>query len=313
MDAATPDASERAPLEGIVPPLITPLADRDALDVEGLERLIEHVLAGGVHGIFILGTSGEAPSLSYRLRRDLIDRACRIVRGRAPVLVGITDTCMDEAAALARHAADRGARGLVTSAPYYFPLGQPELIDFIEGLLPELPLPLYLYDMPQMTKTRFEAETVRRLARHERIVGFKDSSGDIEHFGEIVEAARDRPDWRLFMGPEHLLVEAIRRGGHGGVNGGALIEPRLLVDLHEAARRGDGPRTAALEERLRKLGGIYRIGRHASAVIKGMKCALSLLGICGDRMAEPLARFNPPERERVRAVLADLGLIEARG
>src|SRR3990172_5198059 len=132
------------PLEGIVPPLVTPLARKDELDVSGLERLIAHVLAGGVQGVFILGTSGEAPSLSYRLRRELITRVCQQVRGRLPVLVGITDTALVEAVALARHAADAGAQALVTAAPYYFPAGQPELIDFVQQLLPELPLPLYV-------------------------------------------------------------------------------------------------------------------------------------------------------------------------
>ena len=79
-------------LHGIVPPLITPLLGRDELDVAGLERLVEHILKGGVHGLFILGTSGEAPSLSYRLRRELIDRVSRQVKGRVPLLVGVTDT-----------------------------------------------------------------------------------------------------------------------------------------------------------------------------------------------------------------------------
>jgi hypothetical protein len=106
------------PLRGIVPPMITPLRDRDELDVPGLERLIEHILAGGVHGLFILGTSGEAPSLSYRLRRELVDRVCRQVAGRVPVLVGITDTSFVEALHLARHAAAAGAQAVVTSTPY---------------------------------------------------------------------------------------------------------------------------------------------------------------------------------------------------
>ncbi len=64
------------PLRGIIPPMVTPLLDRDTLDVAGLERLIEHILGGGVHGLFILGTTGEAPSLSYRLRYELIERVC---------------------------------------------------------------------------------------------------------------------------------------------------------------------------------------------------------------------------------------------
>src|SRR5438552_9112642 len=101
--------SQKEPLQGIVPPLITPLRSRDELDIPGLERLIEHVLSGGVHGIFILGTSGEAPSLSYRLRRELISRACKLVNGRVPILVGITDTALVEAHAVASHHAGAGA------------------------------------------------------------------------------------------------------------------------------------------------------------------------------------------------------------
>src|SRR5579862_6324757 len=139
--------SHRKPLEGIVPPLVTPLAGPDELDHGGLERLLEHVLKGGVHGVFILGTSGEGPSLGYRLRRELISKACRLVAGRVPVLVGITDTSLVEALAVARHAAESGAEAVVASTPYYFPAGQPELIKFIRQLVSELPLPLYLYNM----------------------------------------------------------------------------------------------------------------------------------------------------------------------
>jgi len=103
--------------------MITPLKARDELDHPGLERLIEHILGGGVHGLFILGTSGEAPGLSYRLRRELIERVCRQVRGRVSLLVGIPDISMVEAIGLARYAADSGAPAVVSSAPYYLALG----------------------------------------------------------------------------------------------------------------------------------------------------------------------------------------------
>src|ERR1700744_501803 len=111
-------------LTGIVPLVVTPLLSRDELDVAGLERLVEHVLSGGVHGIFVLGTTGEAPSLSYRLRRELIERTCKLVAGRVPVLVGITDTAFVEAVSLSQWAAECGAHALVVSAPYYFPNSQ---------------------------------------------------------------------------------------------------------------------------------------------------------------------------------------------
>lgn len=291
------------------PPLVTPVLGRDQLDVAGLERLIDRVLAGGVHGILLLGTTGEAPSLSYRLRREVIDRACKAIRGRVPVIVGITDTSMVEAANLARHAAEAGAQALVTAAPYYFPAGQPELLDWVHQLLPELPLPVYLYNMPQMTKVRFGPEMIRKLVQMETIAGLKDSSGDLGYFQELVETAKARPDWRVFVGPEHLLVEALRLGGHGGVNGGARMDPALLVGLYEATLRGDEDTIAALQSRLLKLGGIYRIGSHASAVIKGIKCALNLMGVCSGEMVEPLRAFHEPERRLVKEQLHSLSLL----
>ena len=111
------------------------------------------------------------------------------------------------------------------------------------------------------------------------------------------------------MGPEHLLVDALLMGGHGGVNGGAQVDPNLLVGLYNAARSGDVAKVKALQERLAILGKIYGVGQYGSTVIKGMKCALSLIGICDDELAPPMARFDPPEREKIRKVLEQLVLI----
>jgi 4-hydroxy-tetrahydrodipicolinate synthase len=291
------------PLRGIVPPMITPLKDRDTLDIDGLERLIEHILAGGVHGLFILGTSGEAPSLSYRLRRELITRTCRQVGGRIPVLVGVTDTAFVETVLLARYAADAGASAVVLSTPYYFPAGQPELTEYLRQLVPELPLPLVLYNMPMMTKVSYEPETVRQILDEPRIVGLKDSSGDMEYFRQIRQLTRQRPDWSLLIGPEGHLAEAMRMGGDGGVCGGANLFPRLFVDLFDAAMAGQYDRVEKLQQRIVNLGRIYSVGHHASAIIKGMKCGLSILGICEDVMAEPFQRFHEPERRQIENIL----------
>jgi 4-hydroxy-tetrahydrodipicolinate synthase len=152
---------------------------------------------------------------------------------------------------------------------------------------------------------------VARLLDRESIVGVKDSSGDFAYFKQLVELSRQRPDWSVLVGPEHLLVDALRCGGHGGVNAGAHICPGLFVELYEAATRGENARVAELQQRLLRLGEIYKVGRHASAVIKGIKCSLSLMGICDDFMAEPMARFRPPERDRVRAILDSLSWLAA--
>jgi 4-hydroxy-tetrahydrodipicolinate synthase len=226
-----------------------------------------------------------------------------------PVLVGITDTSFVETISMAALAADAGAQAVVTAGPFYLPTAQPELIDYVERLVAELPLPLYLYNMPQLTKVSFEVETLQHLARLEKIIGVKDSSGDLTYFDRLLVLKRERPDWSVFIGPERLLAETAQHGGDGGVNGGANYHPRLFVDLFAAVQRGDLARVAELQRQVLQLGQIYTVGRHVSAVIKGMKCACSLLGLCEDRMAEPFERFREPERTRVREILASLNLL----
>jgi len=297
----------KSPLTGIIPPMVTPLRSRDELDVAGLGRVIERILAGGVSGLFILGTTGEGPSLSYRLRRELIERVCDQINRRVPVLVGITDTAFVESVTLARHAADAGADAVVVAPPYYMPEGQPELLEWLDHLVPELPLPLFLYNMPPLTKVAFELETVRRAMDNPRIVGLKDSSGDLAYFNSAAALLKQRPDWSLFIGPEEKLLDALQAGGHGGVSGGANLFPKLYVKLCDAFRSGDIVRARELQALVQRVSqSIYRIGRHPSSVIKGIKCALACLGVCDDFLAEPFHRFRAEERALVQNHLKEL-------
>jgi 4-hydroxy-tetrahydrodipicolinate synthase len=297
----------REPLRGIIPPLITPLRSRDTLDREGLERVIEHVLSGGVSGLFILGTTGEGPSLGYRLRRELVEHTCRLVKGRVPVFVGITDTAFVESLSVARTAAEAGADAVVLAPPYYVPEGQPELREYLEHLLPELPLPLFLYNMPPLTKVPFEIDTVHWALDQPRIVGMKDSSGNMIYFSRLLELAKDRANWTVVVGPEELLAESVLLGGHGGVNGGANVFPRLYVGLYRAAAAGDLERVRQLHSLVMEVSGrLYSVGRHPSAVIKGIKCAVSCLGLAGDFMAEPFHRFRNEERKVVETAIHQL-------
>jgi len=293
--------------------MLTPLLDRDTLDAAGLDRLIEHILSGGVHGLFILGTTGEGPSLSYRLRRELVDRTARQVAGRVPVLVGITDTAFVESVELARHSARAGADAVVLAPPYYMPEGPPELQEYLEHLLPELPLPLYLYNMPPLTKVPYQIETVRWAMDQPGVAGMKDSSGDMLYFNRVAALLGHRPEWTLLIGPEELLAQSMLAGGHGGVHGGANLFPRLYVALHEAVRAGDFERARDLQARVQQVAGrLYRVGRHPSAVIKGIKCAASCMGLCSDFLAEPFHRFREPERRVIQQALEELrAVVEA--
>lgn len=287
--------------------MLTPLRGRDELDVEGLEKLVEHIVAGGVSGLFLCGTTGEGPSLSYRLRLELVKRTCQIAKGRVHIIVAITDTSFVESVNLAQRVAEVGANSLVVAPPFYLPAGQPELVEYLDHLVPELPLPLYLYNMPSLTKVSFEMDLLRRATENPRIIGLKDSSGNMTYFHRALAIARLRPDWSVFIGPEELLPEAVLAGGSGGVNGGANLFPRLYVQLYQAARAGDLARTRQLHSQVMYISDrLYNIGRHPSSLIKGLKSALSSKGVCNDFMAEPFHRFRAEERSRVQKTLAEI-------
>jgi 4-hydroxy-tetrahydrodipicolinate synthase len=295
---------------GVIPPLVTPLRDRDTLDAPALRRLLEHVIAGGVHGVFILGTTGEGPSLGYRVRRELITQTCEVVNGRVPVLVGITDSAFAESIALAEVAADAGAAAVVLAPPYYVPTTQAELIGYVERIMPELPLPLMLYNMPALTKVWFDLETVKALAGIEAIVGIKDSGGDLDYFKQLLDVRALRPDWSILIGPEHLLVESVELGGDGGVAGGANAFPRLFVDCYDAAVAGEHVRVSELRRRILELQRIYAVGDEASRYIKATKCALAVLGICDDLPAEPFQRFGSQQRAAIEQIVNALKATE---
>ena len=296
------------PLCGIIPPLVTPLKDQETLDVESLENLIEHLIAGGVHGLFILGTTGEEQSLSYSLRQQMIEESARINRGRLPLLVCITDTSIVESIRLAQVAARCGADGVVSAPPYYFTTGQPELAQFYEELVPQLPLPVFLYNMPSHVKVNFAPDTVARIARNPQVVGFKDSSANAVYFQSVKYKMQHRPDFAMLVGPEEITGECVLLGGHGGINGGANMFPKLYVGMYDAAKAGNLQRVRQLQQYIMQISTtIYTVGKHGSSYLKGLKCALSLLGIISDDfVAAPFYKFDEPEREKIRLALAAL-------
>ncbi|WP_303921222.1 dihydrodipicolinate synthase family protein [Draconibacterium sediminis] len=298
-------------LQGIVPPLITPLLDSDTLDIEGLERLIEHVIKGGVHGIFILGTTGEGPSLSFRLQTELIRESSRILNKRLPLLVGISHTSIVESIRLSQVAYEAGADAVVSAPPYYFTLSQSELVLFYENLVHSLELPLYLYNMPNMTKVSFAPSTIRRIADHPNVIGFKDSSGNGTYFQSVMHAMSDRDDFSFFVGPEEMMAEAVMMGADGGVNGGANIFPKLYVDLYHAAVEGNSNRVQQLQAKVMQVSStIYNVGKNGSSFLMGMKCALSVLGLCQNVLAQPYQNFDSEHSAVILKALNDLQLLK---
>jgi dihydrodipicolinate synthase/N-acetylneuraminate lyase len=306
-------AEKLRPLRGIIPPLATPLASIDTLDVPGLEKLIEHILGGGAHALFILGTTGEGPALSYRLRRELIERVCTQVGSRVPILVGISDTAYAESLHLAEFSAKAGASAVVAATPFYFQLGQSDLLWLIESLSQASALPLYLYNQPALTKISFHPQTVARAAEMPNVWGVKDSSGQISYIKEVLAlVGKKHPEFSILVGPEHLLAEALLLGAHGGVPGGANIFPTLPVRLYQAFLDGNREEMQKLQAQMVSIGApIWTVDETEPGYLHRLKCALSLLGLCSGLPTWPYQPSTEEERKQIAEHLKKYGILPA--
>lgn len=294
------------PIKGIIPPIVTPLINCNKLDISGLEKLINHLISGGVHGLFILGTTGEATSLTYDLRKELITRTCEFVGGRIPVMAGITDTSFTGSLEIAEFAAKSGIDGLVIAPPYYIPISQEEMREYLENIVPKLPLPFMMYNMPSCTKLHMDLDTIKK-ARELGAIGIKDSSGDIGYLYSLLQEFKSYPDFSIITGTELHIPETILNGGHGAVPGGANLYPRLFVEWYNALINKEMEKANQITLNIKEINNtIYRVGKHKSRIIKGIKCALSVMEICSDYTALPLRKFKDEERSQIEKHISDL-------
>jgi len=292
---------------GVIPPIVSPLTADGQFDPAAMGNVVEHLLLGGVSGIFALGTTGEGPSLSYRQRYEIIDRVCEAVHGRVPVLCCITDTCHAESLLLAHHAHSSGAAAVVAAAPFYFDVPQSALTDWFRRLADESPLPLLLYNMPSCVGTVLSLDLISELHTHPNIAGIKDSGGDLRYFQQLCVQFR-RPDrFAVFMGPEELLADAVALGGDGGVCGGGNLLPSVYTGLYRAAVDGDSAEIHRLHAIIHELfETVYRDEQGRMKLIPGLKLAMEHAGLCRHFTAPPLQDVSPVHAARIAAAVGRL-------
>ncbi len=289
-------------VQGIIVPLVTPLLAQDTLDVQGLERLIDHVLLGGVHAIHLLGSCGEGPSLSAKVKRDLVSQTCQRVHRRVPILVGITDCAFAESVALAEHAHDSGADGLVVAPPYYYLTSQNELASFVRHLHHELRLSFILQNAPEQARCRFEMETITSLLDLPLLYGVCDTGREFDWLARWTTHVEQHPMCNLIVENEAMLNQSLQGGAAGIFAKGANLFPDLFVGWYDAIQCGDSERAGGYQTIVQQLESIYRIGSHASTV-KSAKAGLAYLNICGDLAAEPFQPLDESENAAIAAIL----------
>lgn len=301
-------------LKGIVPPVVTPIDADGNVDGGSLNRLVEHLLAGGVHGLFVLGSSGEAASLDAGERAAVVRTVVRAAAGRVPVLVGVIDTSTRRVFEYVEMAGTLGADAVVALATYYYRTNQTEMVELFRAVARRSLLPVVAYNLPQIVGVSMEAATVAQLAREGTIRGIKDSSPDISVTREMVMAVRDVPGFSVLTGLELAVDVALAMGIAGAVPGLANVAPRQYVDIYDHVRLGQFEQARVTQERLITLYDITRQGRsgqsYSAAALSGFKAALKLLGVIAtSRMHEPMQGLTMEEEHHVKTIMQKTRLL----
>lgn len=295
-------------LEGIVVPLVTPFNEDGSLDHESLKLLIEHVIGGGVQGIFILGTTGEFASMNQAMKLELIEQTCKLVANRVIVLVGVSNCDFDETKNLISFSNNYGVDAVVVSPPYYYPLSQDELIVYYKEIMSFCSLPLYLYNMPSLTKVVIEPETVKALSPIDGIIGLKDSSANMIYLEEVISVLDEKENFKVFNGPEEKLDVALGLGATGGVNGGANLFPGIYVDLFNSFKNGNKEEVGRLQKWIYEISeNIYHLSQEPTAYLQGLKAAMSLKGLCKNVLLFPLQRLKSSQVTKLEKRLMEIG------
>ncbi|MFD5571617.1 dihydrodipicolinate synthase family protein [Streptomyces cadmiisoli] len=306
-----------APLTGVVPPVCTPLTPDGEVDVRSLRRLVDHLTAGGVRGLFVLGSTSEAAYLTDRQRALVVRTVADHLAGRLPLLAGAIDMTTPRVLDHVEAVTAAGADAVVVTAPFYTRTHPAEIARHYRLIAAASPVPVFAYDIPAAVHTKLPTDLVLELAAGKVLAGLKDSSGDLTGFRQVVTGVRAHPGltgFSVLTGSETVVDAALSLGADGAVPGLANVDPHGYVRLDRLCRAGDRERARAEQERLVALFdivgvGTTRMGGSASA-LGAFKAALHLRGVIDcPATAEPQTPLSPDEVARVGKILAATGLL----
>ncbi|MER8637380.1 dihydrodipicolinate synthase family protein [Mesorhizobium sp. M0184] len=299
---------------GVVPPVVTPLNADFSIDFPSFTRTIENLLDGGVHGLFVLGSTSEVVFHDEAGRRAILEHAVKVNNGRVPIFAGVIDPTTDRVINHARIARSAGADAIVVTAPFYTRTSQPEIGDHFRYIKDAIDIPVIAYDIPVCVHIKLERKTTVGLAREGAIAGIKDSSGDDGNLRYVLKDMADDPSFFGMTGSEILVDSVLAMGAHGVVPGLANVDPHGYVRLWKLTQAGQHAEARLEQERLLKLFEIVWIslGRTSagSAGVGAFKAAMKSLGIiASNTMARPQRSLNEEETAKVDAILRDVGLL----
>lgn len=296
---------------GAVVPLVTPFTAQGALDMAALDRLVDAQIAGGVAGIFVLGTTGEGVQVPREWRRQLVEQTVRQVNQRTKVFVGLGDV-RDADVSEANEYFRVGADAVVAHPPIAERLPAEQLLSWYQSLLGKSEGPLLLYNIPATTGVSIPLDAVEKLLGHPKLAGLKDSENNPVRLAETMERFGGKKDFAVFVGVGALMELGLRLGADGIVPSVGNLIPEVCQQLCMAAQKADWGLATSLAARMSKVAALYQKGRTLNESLAALKAAVHCRGLCAVEVLPPLHSLTVVEVEKIRGQMEELHLLNGK-
>ncbi|MDR3537650.1 MAG: dihydrodipicolinate synthase family protein [Acetobacteraceae bacterium] len=286
-----------------ISPVVSVFDAKGRLDPEQNHRVYDHLIAAGISGMVILGSTGEFFSLGMQASKDLVDIAVKYTKGRFRVFVGASRMDPEESIELANYAHDKGADGVMIISPYYFRLTDDSVYDYYSTIAAKVAANIFIYNFPDRTGYSVSpAVTLKLASRFKNIVGFKDTTQDMNHTCDLIKTVRQElPYFEIFSGFDNNFAHNILSGGSGCIGGLSNLIPEFFATWSAAVDRGDFAAVAEGQRFVDKMMDLYGIG---DPFIPVLKRALVMRGIIdSDACTKPFLGTNEQQVARIRSLL----------
>jgi len=291
-----------SPFKGVIPALITPFRD-GAVDEAAFVALVERQIAGGVHGVVPVGTTGETATLSHDEHRRVVELCVRTVKGRVPVIAGAGSNSTAEAIELVAHAKAVGADAALVVTPYYNRPSQEGLYRHYEAINNAVQLPVLVYNVPGRTSVDISNDTLVRLSKLPNIVGIKDATGDLTRAS--FQRIQCGDDWVMLSGDDPTALGYLAHGGHGVISVTANVAPEACATFMNACMAGQWETALYWQDRLVRLHKALFLDASPSPT----KFAMAHLGLCGEDVRLPIAPCSDAVKPAILEAMREAGLV----
>ena len=292
-------------VRGIIPPVVTPMLANEEVDLPRLRQFIDYQIACGVHGIFVLGTTGECYALDADEKQKIVATAVEHVNKRVPVYAGTGAESTREAIKHTQMAEREGVDGVSVITPYFIMPSQAEVADHYRRIAERTKLPVVLYSNPSTCGgLKIEPDTVAKLAEINNIVAIKDSSGDLQNLLETIRLVPE--DFAVLQGRDTLIAPALLFGAKGAVPASCNVAPKMLVAIYEAFVAGKVDEAIAAQKRLSPVRIALMMGTAPGVV----KQAMAIAGWDVGPSRSPIAPLSAEKRVKLREILTSAGLVK---